>query len=273
MPIVIRPKDLANFGAGNYDNDVRKFGRVVNAGAVPTVVWDGSTPYEGWLPSEETLVIVSTSDEDKPGGAGIQYLEWTGQGEDGIEKVYSIILDGTTPVESITSDPNIKWDIIYTSQGLNTEGSNLSPTPTPTPADLPANRGTITIKSKTTDKIMAQINPGNGRTQMMIYRVPKDNYGEITKIDAYPTSGSTKPIVAELWGRNNKTLSWINFGLVDMLNDIASIDFPTPSYLSPGFDICIVIKPEQTATDCSAQMWIKKKPIMNYEKLLLEESL
>lgn len=255
MPKVTVDTTLEPYKNG-FRGSIRKFGRVVGAGAVDTVVWDGATPYLGWLAAEDDIEIVSDDAADAVGGLGCQYLQITGQGEDGIEKTYSMTLNGTTPVLLSTTDPGVKFDVIYTAQCVNTEGTNLLPT-----SAASANLGTITIRSATTPtNVMAIIKPNRGRTQMVIWRCPSDKYGEFEKMSIYPISG--KPLAARLMGRDDKTLSWICFGEIDFSDTSQSIKHPFPDYISPGTDLCLVITPTAASTTCSAQMWIKTYPII-----------
>ena len=248
------------FGGEGYTNFVRKFGRIDGAAATPTIVWDGTTPYEGWLPSEEFITIVSDSGEDQAGGDGGTHVILTGQGEDGIEKSYILPLNGTTPVNINDIDPGVKFDIIYTAQFFNLD----SPNPNLSPTVDPANRGNITISSLS-GKTMAVIKAGLGRTQMMIWRCPADKYAEFNKVSIYPDAN--KPVLAQIWARDSKKSSWVVVGQIDIQDSIASITHPFPDYISPGTDICLVVVPEQTNTNISAQMWIEKKDIENYDEL------
>lgn len=252
MPKVIN----TDIGSSQYSDGSRKFGRVVNAGATQTVVWDGLTPYEGFLPSEEDIQVVSSSTLDTVGGTGCQYVQFTGQGEDGKEKTYSVTLNGTTPVLLSATDPTIKFNCVYTAQCLNVEGTNTSPI-------SGANAGDITISSVTTGKTMALIKQNLGRTQMMVYRMPSDRYGEFEKISIYPDGN--RPVLAQLWVRDSIEFSWICVGQIDIDNQVASITHPFPDYISPSTDIMLTVTPEQTGTNISAQWWLKKK------KFILED--
>lgn len=246
-------------GADGYRNFVRKFGRVEEAPASPVIVGDSTTPYEGWLAEEEALIIVSDSGQDAPGGTGTTHIIITGQGEDGIEKMYIIPLNGITPVDMETIDAGVKFDTVYSALTANLDipNNNLSPTVNP------ANTGNITISSKLTGKTMAVIKAGLGRTQMMIWRCPIDAYAEFEKISIYPDAA--KPVLAQIWARDSKISSWIVVGQIDVRDNIASITNPLPGYISPGTDLCLIVVPEQAGTSVSAQMWIEKKPIDNYE--------
>lgn len=251
-------------GQIGYNRFKRKFGRVFNI-ANESVVWDGNSAYDGWLTTEEDISIVSTSEQDKLGGTGTSYIQFTGQGVDGIEKTYSMLLNGTTPVLLSATDPGVKFSTIYTAQTFNVEGLNKSPTITA------ANTGTISIKSVSTNKTMAIIRPNLGRTQMMIWRCPKDHFAELLKVSLYPVSG--KPVVVKFMvrvgGINN---SWFCMGQVDTERS-NEIEWVLPEYILPGTDFCLVCIPGQPGTNMSAQMWINQKEISQYNRLLAEGSL
>lgn len=248
-------------GASGYSNQLRKFGRV-SMGATEAILWDGANGYEGWLPNEEDIEWSSDSVDDVVGGSGVSYLQFTGQGKDGIEKTYSGIINGASWIKLSVQDPEILFDSIYTGQCVNTENLTLHLNESPLVSDGAANHGTITIRSVTTQKIMALILPNLGRTQMMIWRCPLDHYAEFKKISIYPTSG--KPVIVKLMARDNLAVSWVCVGQIDFDGDIASITHPFPDYISPGTDLCLVATAEQVSTNISSQMWINKKPITGY---------
>jgi hypothetical protein len=251
--------DTLRYGEVSYKSLVRKFGRIAAATASPVILWDGGNGYNGWLPTEEDVQAVSTSIQDNPAGTGAYVLQFTGQGEDGLEKTFQMILNGTTAVKVSDTDPEVKFDVIYTAQVFSLNGLNLSP------VTNVANLGTITISSVTTGRTMALIKPNLGRTQMMIWRCPKDQYAEFIKVDVYPDG--LKAVKAQIFGRSNKLASWICVGQVDIEQGQVQIPHPFPDYIGPGVDICLVVVPEQADTNVSAQFWIKKKPIINYAEL------
>lgn len=262
--------DLARFGEGLYKNNVRKFGRIVNAGISPAIVWDGANGYTGWLnditpDTEEYLSIVSTSADDVyvdglGGHAGAELVQYTGQGADGIQKTSVVPLNGLTPVITSSFHLGELFQTVYTAQ---TYGGLKNPT-----ALVKSNVGTITISSATSGRVMAIIQPGLARTNMMIWRCPKDHYGEFKGIDIYPVSG--KPAEIKLFSRTALTLSsWLCVGQVDVSGDHdVTIQHLLDDYIPPGADLIVVITAAQTATNCSAQMWIEKKPIPRYSDIL-----
>jgi len=274
MPLVVPVNNLADFGAGTYKNIVRKFGRVDLPAATEAILWDGANGYDGWLAAEEDIEWSSSSVLDVAGQNGVSVIFFTGQGNDGMEKTYQGVVNGQTwtKISDTPADVGIKFKTIYTGQAVGVEGLNNSPLVGATPAvNGSANLGTITIRSVSTQKIMGLILPNLGRTQMMLWRCPADHYAEFKKISIYPVSG--KPVLVKLMARDQLGVSWLCLGQIDTEIDIPSITFPLPQYVSPGTDICIVITSTQANTVASAQMWIKKLTIPEYEALLIEESL
>jgi hypothetical protein len=270
MPKVVTPNNLENFGRAYYTDTVRKFGRITGLAIGATaIIHDGGNGYDGWLNdiaegTEEDISIVSDSPSDVyvdglGGHAGAELCQFTGQGADGIEKTYVVPLDGVTPVLLSTTDAGVLFQSIYTAQ---TYGGTKDPV-----AAVTANVGTITISSATSGKTMAIILPGLARTQMMIWRCPKDHYAELDKIDVYPVLG--KPALIKVMGRSNITLgSWLTIGQLDVdAGGDVNITHPFPDYIAPGADLVVAITAGNNTVTCSAQMWIKKKPILNYSKL------
>lgn len=250
-------------GERGFNDYTRKFGRCGNINT-ESVVWDGATnnvqnQYDGWLPSEEDIEWFSTSEEDKPGGTGVSDLFFTGQGDDGLNKVFVGKMNGTTPVR-ISQDvvnPDVRMNIIFTAQAINLDVGNANLFPLVDQGC--ANAGQITIRSVTTQKIMAIILPNLGRTQMMIWRCESNAYGKFRKIDVYHTDN--QPTVFKLMGRRDKTRSWICLGQIDMEDNVVKIKHPLPDYIEPGTDLCLTADPGSGGTSISAQMWIERIPI------------
>lgn len=266
---------LSNHGEGGYSDVVRKFGRISGLAIGATgIVWDGGNGYNGWLnditeDTEEDLEVFSSSSLDVyvdglGGHAGAELAQITTQGKDGIEQTNVVPLNGITPVRFSTHHSGFKFQVGYTAQ---TYGGPKNPTD-----NLQGNQGTITFRSVTSQRIIAIIKPHLGRTQMMIWRCPKDHYGEFHKIDLYPVSG--KPVTLKLLARSARTLwSWLAVGQIDTSGDgTIHITHPFPDYIRPGTDLCVVATATVATADCSAQMWIKKIKIDRYEELLAAEN-
>ena len=107
---------------------------------------------------------------------------------------------------------------------------------------------------------------------MMIWSCPKNKYTEFKKVYLYPLSN--KPAVIRLLSRSPLTLqSWLTVGIVDVsgTGDVKVL-FPFPNYIPPLTDLCLSITAGVNEVDCSAQMWIEKRDIRNYEEQLLAEA-
>lgn len=258
-----------SFGVGGFDTFVRKFARNVGlANDQEAVMWDGDSAYDGWLEAEEDVEWSSSSAEDAPGGTGCQYIQFTGQGANGIEKTYSGQLNGLSWTKLSDVDAGVLFDIIYTAQCYNVEGYAGNGSLKPMLSEGSANIGVVTIRSVTTQKTMAQIRIGRGRTQMMLWRCPADHYAKFVKFDLYPSDN--QPFVGKLMGRASKELSWICVGELDSDDFELNITHPLPDYVGPGYDLCLVVTAGSGGANCSSQMWIEKLPIPNYTRLVEE---
>jgi len=264
---------LEEFGISSYRNRVRKFARIEKFTGTG-IMWDGANgdidqpDYQGWLESEQLVTCVSDSAEDAVGGSGAYALQITGQGEDGIEKVENVILTGEDAVDS-----EGKFITVYRAQVINMDAITNGNTSPITGDNGAANIGLVTIVSKPEPtRVMAAIIPGLGRTQMAIWRCPKNKYGQFTKIGVYPESG--KPIVAQLFARGSINESWINVGQFDQDGFLAEPEWPVglEEYIAPGTDLCLVVKAAQ-ATNATSLLWVRLFDIPRYNELLLEESL
>jgi len=258
--------ELDTYGSEGYRNNVRKFARVDGFSGTG-VMWDGANgiisqpDYQGWLEAEEIVEAVSTSINDAVGGSGAYALQIRGQAEDGIEKTEVIILQGQVPVQSVG-----KFSIIYSAQVINTDAvtnGNTSPI-------NGCNDGQVTVyPASQITRIMAAILPNLGRTQMAVWRCPKNKYAEFQKIGVYPQSG--KPIIGQLFARNSINESWINVGQLDEDGFLTEPSWPEGNreYITPGTDLCLVIVTAQS-TNASSLLWVKMFDIENYEQLLEE---
>lgn len=262
MPQVIESRP----GSNGFSKYVRKFARSENlSGGDEAVMWDGNTEaFVGWLDSEEDIEWASDSAEDAAGGTGCNYLQFTGQGEDGIEKTYSGELTGLTWNQLSVEDAGVLFDIIYTAQCINTEGESGAATRSPLVSNGCANIGTITIRSVTTQTVLAKIKPGRGRTQMMVWRCPSDTWARFEKIDVYPSDNQA--FTVRLMGRTGKEYSWLCIGEIYADNYEVAIVHPFPDYVAPGVDLALVVEAGSNGASCAAQMWLEKVANPNYEE-------
>lgn len=240
-----------------YSTFLRKFARLNNSLAgVWNMVWENGNGYEGLLPTDEDIEIVSTSDNDTYGtGSHAQEVIVIGQGSDLVEKAYSIKLNGTTPVKLSAEDAGIVYDIVY--RGFCTSKDQDTFTG--------ANDGTITIRSVTSQKVMAVIEANKGQTQIGIYRVPGDKRAELTKYVIQPDAN--RPFQFDFKIKSVGDNGWRTTGEIDFGESTPLIvEYPKPLYLGPGEILMFAVKPEQAATTCTVQVFLELKDLGNIEE-------
>ncbi len=103
----------------------RKYGRNfdVDTATVPEDVWNGGGLYTGQPASEtpELVTVVSDDVADDSAGTGARTLELQGLDGDLVRQTETIILDGTTPVDSVKTWRRIPRAVVLTagSTGMN----------------------------------------------------------------------------------------------------------------------------------------------------------
>lgn len=185
---------------------INKFGRA-DAGVqtTPTDIWDlaDSTPTQPiWIAPTEArihaIVSSSTDDDGSPAGLGAHTITVFGlQTWDSRETSESVTMDGTTPVNTSNS-----YEIIHRMVVVASGTGSI-------------NIGNIKATAATDLTITAQINIGQGQTQMAIYGIPSiqtlildDWYGTLNKgqgttgtidfsflVNSFPETGTTTAFV------------------------------------------------------------------------------
>lgn len=160
---------------------VNKFGRSTNVDSgVATDLWDGANSTDDidiWVPPTQARVhdIKSTSANDDATGTGVRTIRIYGLTSWGSDEVSELIsMDGATNVSSTNS-----YVIIHRMKTM-TAGSGGT------------NAGKITATAQTDATVTAQINVGQGQTQMAIYGVPstQNAYMCAYYVSAMKASGS-----------------------------------------------------------------------------------
>lgn len=121
------------------------------------------------------IASTSTSDDGDPVGVGARTIRiWYLADWDTAESAVDLTMNGTTNVVTPAC-------VIINRMEILTKGATN------------VNVGTITATAQTDGTVTAQINPGNGRTQMAIYGIPSIQKAYITNHDASMLSAGTTP--------------------------------------------------------------------------------
>ena len=151
-------------GNVNGVSHINKFGRNTDVDATVEDVWDGGGVWVAPTTARiHDIVSTSTSDDGDPAGVGARTLRIYGLTSwDSAEVSEDITLNGTTNVATTNS-----YVIIYRMKVLTKGATNV-------------NVGVITATAQTDSTVTAQINIGEGQTQMAIMGVPSTQTAYMT---------------------------------------------------------------------------------------------
>ena len=215
---------------------LRKFGR---ATALPTgvevPVWSQNTVYP-WQDAAQEMWIASTSADDAVGGTGAQQASVVIQGDDGVETLITVSLDGTTKVS--LGDVRDVYRIKALDPGAGAAKTNVG--------DLYVGFGTFTAGEPAT--IMAHCEAGEGQTLMAIYRIPAGKYGLLRAMEIKGDQAAMQG-----WLRvQDEGGCWSNVVVDHMYQTLMSSKFVGGELFAPGTRIMLTalgaVGPDKIAT-------------------------
>ena len=138
---------------------IEKFGRnAAVASGVQEPIWDGSGVYS--YPTNGRIHEIESTDADDAGaGAGARTVEIQGLDENYLQATETVTLISANPV-----DTKYLYSRIFRMRVMTAGASET-------------NEGVITATAKTDATVTAQINVGNGQTNMAIYTIPAGKTG------------------------------------------------------------------------------------------------
>ncbi len=194
---------------------LQKFGRNESiSSAVDEDVWSVGGTYV-FPTAAETLSLVSTSDEDLPGGDGAGIVEVFGLADNYAAQTELVELEGTTPV--LTTKLFLRGDRAI----CRTPGSTST---------LDRNLGIITATQSSSGIVILRILAQFGQTLMAIYTVPLDQVLVLTRAYASVGKQQASALSAELIVRPIGECFQVK-GIVDGNSQGASI---TQATFKPG---------------------------------------
>ena len=160
-------RGLVNSGVSPFD----KYGITKKLGASAVYagdLWEHGGPYTGFLNTAEDLVIYSSSANDTAGGTGMQtgYVSNLMDGTLLLMPDKLITMNGLTDVDI----PNGQYRRCFRSWAEDS-------------GSIGTNDGTVYIVGKLSRTILATIEPGRGKTQMMVYTVPRGRSITLDNVD------------------------------------------------------------------------------------------
>ncbi len=218
-----------------------KFGRSTNVdNGVATDIWDRANPTDDqatWVAPTQArihnIASTSASDDGSPAGVGAQtvriygLVDWTTP-----EVSEDIILNGVTDVPTVNAYVIIHRILVLT---WGTSGPNV---------------GVITATAVTDGTVTAQVNVGEGQTQMAIYGLPSGQtiylvqyYGELQK-----SGGATGGADIRLKVNSIPNTQIIGFTTKHILGLLSTGNSYVPHYFKPELPVSgpAIIKVEAT---------------------------
>ena len=144
-----------------------KFGRNpdIDSGAVPEDVWAQGGLYTGFADSAEILEVFSSSGLDTSAGTGARTVRVYGLDANFEEIEETVILDGTTAVDTVNSYLRAQTAEVLTAGSTG------------------ENQGSITVRqSVTTANVMCTLPAGGNRTQVCAVTMPANVTGKIRTV-------------------------------------------------------------------------------------------
>ena len=195
---------LIAMGVYNGISHVNKFGRSTNVdNGIATDIWERANPTDDddiWTAPTSAVIhnikSSSVSDDGSPAGVGARTLEVFGLIDFDTNEVSEIItLNGTTDVPTVNS-----YVVIHRMEVLTKGATNV-------------NVGTITATAVGGGNLItAQINIGEGQTQMAIYAIPSTQIAYVTNFYlSVQAVASGKEIVGKLLSNREPQNELTNF--------------------------------------------------------------
>jgi len=171
-----------NIALGRFPDrsNVYKFGASSAINSSESIIWDGGNGYNGFLSAADFVTVQSDDVNDALAGIGMQKVRIYGINELNEYVDEEIELNGTTPVLSTRQYIRIFRAHSTLSNTTIIGGRN--------------NLGEIQVKSQTGGNVMAQINVGEGQTQMALFTVAVGYHALILNADANVGEGKEATI-------------------------------------------------------------------------------
>ena len=187
-----------------------KFGKNtdIDTTSTPEDVWETGGVYTGFpTGSAETLAVLSSDANDTSAGTGARSVTFFGLDADYNDVSETIILNGTTPVTSVSTVMRVH------SAYVSDAGSGEF------------NAGTITLRhSSTTANVFLNIQPARNQSNCAAYTIPAGKTGYVRRVHASIRGSNSANIDGALWirtfGNPPRLRRPFSFTKTDRLNDL-----------------------------------------------------